>query len=110
MLANDALKAAKPYLPKQAVPNSVQKIKDQSCDETCQNGSKNVQERLWGRYGALGYQMIRQYDEQLFSPIENTKNLWAEICYANCWTGLKPCANLIFHGTIKSGIWRRKPI
>ena len=82
MLANDALKAAKPYLPKQAVPNSGQKIKDQSCDETCQNGSKNVQERLWGRYGALGYQMIRQYDEQLFSPIENTKNLWAEICYA----------------------------
>ncbi|MBU8911364.1 MAG: FAD-dependent oxidoreductase, partial [Desulfobacterales bacterium] len=83
MLAKDALKAAKPYLPKQTGRKSCgQKIEGQPWDETCKNVSKNVQERLSGRYGSFGCQMIRQYDEELFNPIENTKSLWAEIRYA----------------------------
>ena len=82
MLANDALKAAKKYLPKPTKPNPVQKKQGQPWDETCQNISKSVQKRLLGRYGDWGYQIIRQYDEELFSPIEHTKTIWAEIRYA----------------------------
>jgi glycerol-3-phosphate dehydrogenase len=82
MLANDALKAAKSYLPKPVVPNSEQKIKDQPQDEIYQNISNRVQARLLGRYGSFAYQIIRQYDKQLLSPVENTQTLWAEIRYA----------------------------
>ena len=81
MLANDALKAAKAYLPEPVIPNPEEKIIDQPLDETGWNVSNSVQERLLGRYGSVGYQIIRQYDKQLFSPIENTKTLWAEIRY-----------------------------
>ena len=82
MLADDALKAARPYLPEPTIVNSGQKVKDQALDETDWNVSDTVQERLLGRYGSGGCQIIRQYDKELFSPIENTKTLWAEIRYA----------------------------
>ena len=82
MLASDALKAAKPYLPEPRNPDPGQKIKNQPGDETGLNISKNLQERLLGRYGSLGYQRITRYDEELFSPVETTKSLWAEIRYA----------------------------
>ena len=82
MLAKDALKAAKSYLPDSKIPNPDQRIKDQPSDETGADIAKNVQERLSGRYGPRGYQIIRQYDEGLFRPIEQTKTLWVEICYA----------------------------
>jgi len=82
MLASDALKAAKSYLPKPTNLTFGETIKEQPWDETCQDVSKSVQERISGRYGSFGYQIIRQYDKELFSPIENTKSLWAEIRYA----------------------------
>ncbi|MCD4720457.1 MAG: glycerol-3-phosphate dehydrogenase/oxidase [Desulfobacula sp.] len=95
MLANDALKAAKPYLPKPAIPNPEQKIKDQPWDETCRNVSDSAQERLLGRYGSFGWQMIRQYDEELFNPIENTKSLWAEIRYAAEYENIRHLSDLL---------------
>jgi len=82
MLADDALKAARSYLSEPTIPNSGQKINDQALDETDWNVSDTVQERVLGRYGSVGCQIIRQYDKELFSPIENTKTLWAEIRYA----------------------------
>ena len=82
LLADDALSAAKSYLPKQRIRNSGQMMRNPIEDETGQHVLTSVQERLCGRYGALGYQRIRQYDKKLFSPIEETTSLWAEIRYA----------------------------
>ncbi|RLC16905.1 MAG: FAD-dependent oxidoreductase [Deltaproteobacteria bacterium] len=81
-LANDALKAAKPYLPKPVSTNFKEKITAQPVDEISHQIPKGIEKRLSGRYGALGYEIIRQYDEELFCPIENTKSLWVEIPYA----------------------------
>jgi len=82
MLANDALKAAKSYLPKPTIPNVVHRIKDQPWDEIDQKIPKGLQKRFLGRFGPSGCQVISQYDEGLFCPIENTKSLWVEIVYA----------------------------
>jgi len=86
LLAKDALKAAKPYMPKPAVMNMEQRPEKQnfnkSSDKIWNNLSKDVQERLTGRYGLSGCQKLRQYDDKLFTRIETTKTLWAEIVYA----------------------------
>ena len=59
-----------------------EKITAQPVDEISHQIPKGIEKRLSGRYGALGYEIIRQYDEELFCPIENTKSLWVEIPYA----------------------------
>ena len=86
LLAKDALKAAKSYLPEPADMNIEQRPGkqnfDKSSDKKWNNLSKDAQERLTGRYGISGCQKIRNYDKKLFLPIENTKTLWAEIVYA----------------------------
>ncbi len=96
MLANDALKAAKPYLPRSITLNhekrpnkknpekynqEKQNFDKKSCD-IWNNLSKGLQERLIGRYGLLGCQKICQYDVNLFKPIGNAHTVWAEILYA----------------------------
>ncbi len=81
LLAKDALKAAKPYLPRPADMNMEPEQEKQNYSELWKV-SKDMQERLTGRYGISGCQKIRNYDEKLFLPIENTNTLWAEIVYA----------------------------
>jgi len=81
ILAKDALKAAKSYLPK----ISATKVKTRHDHHDIiwnKNVSHDLQERLIGRYGINGCQKISQYDENLFVPVENTKTVWAEILYA----------------------------
>ena len=86
ILANDALKAVKPYLYKPKALNPRQRPEIQNFDKNSgsiwNNLSKNLQERLMGRYGLSGCQKISQYDENLFKPIGNTHTVWAEILYA----------------------------
>lgn len=86
MLANDAFKAAKEYLPKPAVVNFQQRPEKQNLDinndKIWNNLLKDVQKRLTGRYGLAGFQKIRQYDDSLFVNIETTETIWAEIIYA----------------------------
>jgi len=91
ILANDALKAAKPYLHKPKDLESKQRPKknnqarqnfDKINAEIWNNLSKKLQERFMGRYGLSGCQKISQYDENLFEPIGNTDTVWAEILYA----------------------------
>ena len=87
LLADDALKAAKPYLPKQVLdkPKPIKqdhKLNRPDYNIPSHNIPVNFQERLLGRYGSLVFQIIGQYDEDLFSPIENTGSLWVELCYA----------------------------
>ncbi|MCK5543271.1 MAG: glycerol-3-phosphate dehydrogenase/oxidase, partial [Desulfobacterales bacterium] len=82
LLANDAIKAAKPYLPMQLLDKPKQVKQGGRWTKTNQFISRNSQERFLGRYGYFASQIIGQYDEKLFSPIENTSSLWVEICYA----------------------------
>lgn len=82
MLANDALKAARPWLPKQASVTPGKRIKEIFCDETAKNIPKKEMERLLGRYGKRACKKILSLDEKLFTHIEDTKSLWAEIVYA----------------------------
>ena len=107
MLANDALKAAMPYLPKPVIPNPGPKIKDHPWDEPCLNISKNDQERLAGRYGSSGFQIIRQYDQKLFCPIENTKTLWAEIIYAAEHENIRHLSDLLLR-RVRIGLFLQK--
>ena len=83
LLAKDALKAAKPYLPNATTLITDQKAKHHHRDIIWSNNvSGELQERLIGRYGKDGCQKISQYDATLFTPIEKTKTVWAEILYA----------------------------
>ncbi|NOX35477.1 MAG: glycerol-3-phosphate dehydrogenase/oxidase [Deltaproteobacteria bacterium] len=83
MLADDALKAAGPYLSKQRQENYVQKMKGQIfSDEISRDVPEKALERLSGRYGRLAGQMISQYDKKLFTQIEDAKSLWVELCHA----------------------------
>lgn len=81
LLADDALKAAKSYLPGQLFDTPEQATQEGRQNKICQNISKSAQERLLGRYGHVGCQRIEQYDEKLFSPIEHTESLWVELCH-----------------------------
>ncbi|MCK5098796.1 MAG: FAD-dependent oxidoreductase, partial [Desulfobacteraceae bacterium] len=81
LLANDALKAARPYLPGQLFNKPELIMQDLKWNETCKTASRELQEKLLGRYGHVAHQMIKQYDEKLFSPIDQTESLWVELCH-----------------------------
>jgi len=82
LLANDALKAAKPYLPRQFINKPEQTMQDGGQNDTCQDISIGALERLLGRYGSFAHQIIDgHYDKKLFRPIEHTTSLWVEICH-----------------------------
>jgi glycerol-3-phosphate dehydrogenase len=81
LLVKDALKAAKPYLPKQMI-NKSEKIQQEGMwDRSSQNIPTSLKERLLGRYGQFACEMINAYDKKMFCPIESTNNLWAELCH-----------------------------
>jgi len=101
ILARDAMKAAQKYLPRYADKISVpgeapacpglksnqksgQKFKS-STGAVPGIGpgilSSQAIERLWGRYGARVLDMAAICREQDFTPIGNTRILWAELCH-----------------------------
>jgi len=114
ILAKDALKAAKPYLSKSVILqdmhpniqpdtnininpdiNPKQKLEKQNLDGIWNNLSKEIKERLTGRYGIKGCQRISQYDESLFAGIGNTKFLWAELLYAAQYEDIRHLSDLL---------------
>ncbi|MCP4671202.1 MAG: glycerol-3-phosphate dehydrogenase/oxidase [Desulfobacula sp.] len=86
ILANEALKAAKLYLPRPNALDFQQNPKrqnlDKNSDKKWDHLSNDVKERLTGRYGLTGCQKIREYDNRLFARIETTQTMWVEIIYA----------------------------
>jgi glycerol-3-phosphate dehydrogenase len=81
LLANDALKAARPWL---ASPKKQAKRPIRMTDPvTVRPGDKTAyqQKRLQGRYGMAAVQMPSQYDNALFEPIAPTHSLWVELCH-----------------------------
>ena len=82
LLAKDALKAAKKYLPKHLEKKQYQDIGSFDPNDGTHEVSKAVIARLYGRYGSAAHLILKNYDLKTFSRIENTSTLWAEICYA----------------------------
>jgi len=80
MLANDALKTARPWLPERVVPDFEKKRKPWK--DVHNDLSKKDLERLIGRYGRRACEKILSFDEKLFTPVENTNSLWVELLYA----------------------------
>ncbi len=82
MLAKDALAASKSYLPEPAYEKAVKRKPDNTIDRTGLNLPEGIKKRLLGRYGVWGVKIISHYDKGLLTPIENTRTLWAELCFA----------------------------
>ncbi len=107
LLANDAMTAAKSYLPGSVEkktfwkpnsgtrPNAQDKGLNRKWNKTSQNLTNSDHKRLLGRYGPLGYQMISQYDKKLFGNIEHTKSIWAEIQYAAQYEDIHNLSDLL---------------
>jgi len=89
ILALDALKAAKKYLPKNATPRKAS-IFSQPVDKTMDNEKQellpqNIKRRLYGRYGNMAERIINSHDEDGHGFVPGTSTLWGEIafCAAN---------------------------
>jgi glycerol-3-phosphate dehydrogenase len=85
ILARDALKAAKKYLPKYSIPKKAS-IFSQSVDKTVKHEKQellpnNIKRRLYGRYGDMAGTIISSHkkDDQAFIP--GTSTLWDEVAY-----------------------------
>lgn len=86
LLALDALKAARKYLPKHLKnkpPNKTQ-FKAQGSDmaDDFLQLPENVRQSLVGRYGQMASKMLKHNDKNLFTPIAGTSTLWVELCHA----------------------------
>ncbi len=82
LLADDALKAAKPYLPAPSFDGPAQKVKPFHEKQIHPDISIKSKQRLWARYGTAAGTIFQNYDPSLFYPVEGTNALWVEICYA----------------------------
>ncbi|OGR23659.1 MAG: hypothetical protein A2277_02275 [Desulfobacterales bacterium RIFOXYA12_FULL_46_15] len=82
LLARDALKAAKPFLPVRA-PGPVSPAKSLPLDlYSSLRVSGRTVERIIGRYGPKAGSGILGQDETLLTPVGNTPVIWAEIRHA----------------------------
>ncbi|MBT3388447.1 MAG: glycerol-3-phosphate dehydrogenase/oxidase [Desulfobacula sp.] len=95
ILALDALNAAKKYLPKHLETKHLKTKSgkkapkpDMTPDMNPEmnldfpNISENIRQRLYGRYGQMAGEILKNNDDKSFSPIANTSSLWVEISHA----------------------------
>lgn len=82
ILALDALNAAKKYLPKhlRTKPRGETPKPDMSLNSP--NIPEAIRQRLYGRYGQMAGEILKNNDNQSFSPIADTSSLWVEISHA----------------------------
>ena len=85
LLARDALKAARPFLPVRELGPAGPAVPE---DRPPLNRISSLRvpgrtvERILGRYGPKAGSMILDQEETLLAPIENTPDIWAEIRHA----------------------------
>jgi glycerol-3-phosphate dehydrogenase len=82
LLARDALKAAKPFLPVRAPSPAVPEEGPPLNRISSLRVPGRTVERILGRYGPKAGSMILDQEESLLAPIENTPDIWAEIRHA----------------------------
>ena len=82
LLARDALKAAKPFLPERTPgPVSAGRRLPLNRYSSLRVSGRTV-ERILGRYGPKAAAMILDQDDTLLAPVEHTPDIWAEIRHA----------------------------
>jgi len=95
ILAKDALKAARKYLPKHPEKKPYPDVGSPDSNDRAYDVSKNVKARLYGRYGHAVHQILQNYEKETFSEIENTSTLWAEIGHAAAYENVHTLADLL---------------
>lgn len=84
LLANDALKAARDYLPAKNLPSKSEPVFDAPKNRSSKMAplNKTVQTRLYGRYGNQANTLVETCGPDLLAPVFSTETLWAEIDFA----------------------------
>ena len=82
LLARDALKAAKPFLPVRTPGLAVPEDRPPLNRISSLRVPGRTVERILGRYGPKAGSMILDQEETLLAPVENTPDIWAEIRHA----------------------------
>ncbi len=82
LLAVDALNAAKKYLPEHLKIKSRLAVKNPEANDNFLNIPKAVRQRLYGRYGRMAGELLKNNDKEKFTHIEDTSSLWVELCHA----------------------------
>ncbi|MFA5906003.1 MAG: glycerol-3-phosphate dehydrogenase/oxidase [Desulfobacula sp.] len=82
LLARDALKAAKPFLPVRTPGPVIPKARLPLNRYSSLRVPGKTVERIVGRYGIKAGSMILDQDDNLLLPIETTPDIWAQIRHA----------------------------
>ncbi|MCM2284826.1 MAG: glycerol-3-phosphate dehydrogenase/oxidase [Desulfobacula sp.] len=82
LLAHDALKAAKPFLPVRTPGSAIPEDRPPLNRISSLKVPGRTVERILGRYGPKAGSMILDQEESLLAPVENTPDIWAEIRHA----------------------------
>lgn len=82
ILARDALAAAKKYFPDPAEKTIEKHTPSMDMGADFSHIPESIRKRLYGRYGQIASDILKQNNEDLLGPIGNTSSLWAELCHA----------------------------
>jgi len=82
ILALDALKAARKYLPKHIEKKIQVPIQQPDIKDEFLHIPENLKQRLYGRYGQMALDIFKENDKNKFASIADTSSLWVEICHA----------------------------
>lgn len=103
LLAKDALKAAKKYLPEPETDRPDTPADTLPADSDLNSIPASAMEKIIGSYGALAVNRFAQYDEQLFDPIPGTPDLWAQFAYAAQYEQVKNLSDLMLR-RVRTGL------
>ena len=86
VVADDALKAARPYLAKSTLPEKSSifdtPAKNEMDDETLSLLPQNTRQRLYGRYGNMAESIMNTQEKEDRSVVPGTSTLWSEMTFA----------------------------
>ncbi|WP_457553107.1 glycerol-3-phosphate dehydrogenase/oxidase [Desulfobacula sp.] len=81
LLALDALNVAKKYLPKHLDKKPCMKVHGPVTIDNFPDLPKILKQRLYGRYGQMAGEILKNNDKKMFAPIADTSSLWVEISH-----------------------------
>ena len=82
LLALDALDAAKKYLPQHLeIPTKIA-VQKPDLNDNSLGLPKVLKQRLYGRYGHMAKEILKNTEKEKFTHIADTSSLWVELCHA----------------------------
>ena len=82
LLALDALDAAKKYLPQHLKIQTKIAIQKPEMNDSFLDLPEVLKQRLYGRYGHMAKEILKNNDKERFTHIADTSSLWIELCHA----------------------------